>query len=1011
VLNLVGRERELEELGAALRKGRGEVFMLVGEAGIGKTTLADALAEAATSAGARVAWGRAWEAGDAPAYHLWAQIARSLGFELPSTPAGAIDPSRSRLVFFEQVVSQLERACTDRRVVLVLDDLHAADAASLLLLSFVVREKRRVPVLVIGTYRDVEARQSAQTYDLLAAVAREGTHVRLGRLSEDDVRKLASAAGLAADEGTLAEVYHITEGHPLFVCEALRLIASRPPRHGGRLVLPDDTTGTIRSRLGMLDEATRAILAPAAVVGREVDRDVLAAITERSVLEIDELVAPAVLAGILDERAEGALRFSHVLLRDELYRALGAAKRAQIHARVAEVLARRGGRSAAQLGEIAHHRTLAATDDGVDVAIDATLAAAHAELAGLAFEDAAARLGRAIAMFAHRVAPARLAELHLQAALAQMRAGRIDEGRAQALVVADMARGAGDHELLTRSALAYGAEITPGRVDPKLVALLEETLAATPDEVTAARALLLGRLAAARQPAPDPRVPIAMAEEAIALARRSGDEPALRGVLHWALSAMASLGHPRVRRPLGEEMLQLCSRAGDRVQVWRCHVRLALDCFELGDLAAAEQHLGAHEHLAVELREERYRIPAILQRALLALYRGDFAAHERFIAESNALTLPPNERVTQAVGRTLHPFMRSVLAEDGPASERHHAALMEFFWTSMPSIGAAPFAAFTTAWMRCYQGDLEAARAALAQDLGPRGEIIRRFVAFSGAVIAAIGTDAERELALEFLADRADTITIADMVGFTLCDQPLRMMGLLHAALGRSDEAIACLERSVALLERTGGQVYLPRVRRDLAEVRARAGAPPAPVDEHPTAEARGDLTLARRGDSFELRWGGQQAFFKATRGMELLAALVLSPDTEILALVLDAGAGAEGLDRGSAGAAIDERAMHEYRARAEDLREALEEATRFGDVGRAEKARRELEQIGDELARSTGLGGRAREEPSAVERARINVQRHLKRAITRIGKELPALGRHLEWAVRTGTYCVYRTR
>jgi non-specific serine/threonine protein kinase len=104
----------------------------------------------------------------------------------------------------------------------------------------------------------------------------------------------------------------------------------------------------------------------------------------------------------------------------------------------------------------------------------------------------------------------------------------------------------------------------------------------------------------------------------------------------------------------------------------------------------------------------------------------------------------------------------------------------------------------------------------------------------------------------------------------------------------------------------------------------------------------------------------------------------------------------------------LDEAAKAAYRARAADLREALDDATARGDVGRAEKARDELDALGEELARAVGLGGRDRKAGSVVERMRVNVQRRLRDAIDRVAAQSPALGRYLEASVRTGAFCSY---
>jgi hypothetical protein len=115
--------------------------------------------------------------------------------------------------------------------------------------------------------------------------------------------------------------------------------------------------------------------------------------------------------------------------------------------------------------------------------------------------------------------------------------------------------------------------------------------------------------------------------------------------------------------------------------------------------------------------------------------------------------------------------------------------------------------------------------------------------------------------------------------------------------------------------------------------------------------------------------------------------------------------------DTGDAGPAIDKEARDAYRRRARELGEEIKEAEAWSDRGRVEKLREELEQIGEELARSVGLGGRDRKAASSAERARVNVQKRIRDALRKLEERSPELARHLEWAIKTGTFCSYRGR
>jgi len=162
-------------------------------------------------------------------------------------------------------------------------------------------------------------------------------------------------------------------------------------------------------------------------------------------------------------------------------------------------------------------------------------------------------------------------------------------------------------------------------------------------------------------------------------------------------------------------------------------------------------------------------------------------------------------------------------------------------------------------------------------------------------------------------------------------------------------------------------------------------------------------LEVLREGETWTVAEGERRVVLKDTKGLAYLDALVRDPHREVHVLEL------VGIDeRGDAGPLLDEKAKKEYRARAEALREEIEEAERFGDPTRAQKKREELDALATELARAVGLGGRDRRAASNAERARINVQRRLKDVIRRVGEQDSFLGRHLDASVKTGVFCTY---
>jgi hypothetical protein len=278
-----------------------------------------------------------------------------------------------------------------------------------------------------------------------------------------------------------------------------------------------------------------------------------------------------------------------------------------------------------------------------------------------------------------------------------------------------------------------------------------------------------------------------------------------------------------------------------------------------------------------------------------------------------------------------------------------------------------------------------------------------------------------------------------------------RMLGLLAARLERWDEARAHFDQAIAQLERMSAHPYLARTRYEygrallargaagdaaaareqfesacvsaealgmtglvrLAQARlARMPASPGvPVLAAPEVEREAPFSLVREGETWAVTYRGQSFRLRDSLGLQYLARLIAEPGREIHVLELSGarGAAGEAVDAGDAGELLDEQARERYKRRLVDLRETLAEAESFGDAGRAERAREEIEFLQAELARAVGLGGKARRAGGAGERARSAVQRRIRNAIDRVREQSPALADLLQRTVRTGTYCEYR--
>src|SRR5580698_172580 len=222
----VGRERELGELRRALDRagsGHGRLFLLSGEPGIGKTRLAEEIAAEAAAKDMRVLWGRCWEGGGAPAYWPWIQVLRAcladadaerrtaiLGLEatpqttqhiaqlLPELHAAhptnikhtepqPSDPEQARFQLFESVATILKNVARLGPIVIVIDDLQDADHPSLLMHKFIAGQTKDTRILMVGTYRDTEVRQSPELSKLIGDLTREGHAIPMAGLTESEV--------------------------------------------------------------------------------------------------------------------------------------------------------------------------------------------------------------------------------------------------------------------------------------------------------------------------------------------------------------------------------------------------------------------------------------------------------------------------------------------------------------------------------------------------------------------------------------------------------------------------------------------------------------------------------------------------------------------------------------------------------------------------------------------------------------------------------------------------------
>ena len=482
---LVGYEQELASLEDLLEQallGQGRFALISGEPGIGKSRLADELAAVAQARGAQVVWGRCATGGGAPAYWPWIQILRALvadrdpaslrtalgagGGELVQlvpdlgdlvAAAEVSDPEEGRFRLHDAAAAFVARIATERPLVIVFDDLHAADASSLALLQFAASALLAAPVLIVATYRDTEVAGESGITDSIGELARTTDCLQLvltGLTEEDTAHFVEVTAGVEPMPALAAAVHAASSGNPLFVTELVRLLRTEDRLHeigaDEALALPRGVDQVIARRAERLSGECRAMLAAAAVIGREFDARLL----EQGA---DELLDEAVRARLIDPvtNTPAGFRFSHELVRQTLQDTLGNADRRRLHAAIATRLEEleSAPAGAAAVASLAYHYSNALPDGDADKAVF-YLAAAGDNAADLgASEEAASWYSRAGDVGrANGLDAARVCELYIRVA-------------EQLLLVPDVPQ--------TRAAIDAAEQLAPLAPDPSRDARLD----------------------------------------------------------------------------------------------------------------------------------------------------------------------------------------------------------------------------------------------------------------------------------------------------------------------------------------------------------------------------------------------------------------------------------------------------------------------------------------------------------------------------------------------------------
>ena len=442
----VGRENELRQLHAAFDaalSGRGSLVMVVGEPGIGKTSVCEQLATYATLRGGKALVGHCYEEGSLSLPYLpfvealrsyvlqrdpdglksdlgsgagdVARIVSEVRDRVPidQRPGGDAEEERYRLL--QAVTSFLRNASQVQALLLVLEDLHDADRGTLDLLVNVARNLEGARLVIVGTYRDVEVDRSHPLSNTLADLRRTGSFLRvpLRGLTVDEVhRMMAAIRGQEVPWARAEAIHRQTEGNPLFIQEVLRYLVEEGlvVREGNRYTrtgegpadegIPEGLRDVIGKRLSRLGESANQVLSVASVIGRDFGMEVLRRVAGLPDDQLEAALEEATDRAVIEQRqAVGAVgfRFTHAFFRQALYEEIFIPRRIRWHQQVAraleQVYARRLEEHAAELAE---HFAQSTEEEDLRKALEYSELAARRAMGVYAYGEAERHLQQAL---------------------------------------------------------------------------------------------------------------------------------------------------------------------------------------------------------------------------------------------------------------------------------------------------------------------------------------------------------------------------------------------------------------------------------------------------------------------------------------------------------------------------------------------------------------------------------------------------------------------------------------
>ena len=829
---LVGRDHELDVLLGCLDEaqcGRANLVVCVGEPGIGKTRLVEELTGQARDRGVLTVWGRTASTDGAPPYWPWWEVLRALETAglasqgiLADVAASGVEPSlEERVRRFDEVARLVLGAARRRPLLVVLDDLHAADEASQLLVQYLARTAYDDPLLVVVCCRD--------TAGPLAALAQEPNTTQLelrGLVRAAVGEQISAMVGRPASDAELAAVYDATAGNPFFVGELARQLADGSTLPGA---VPRSVLDAIGQRLGQLSADCAASLRAASLLGTRFAVPLVASMTGRNVRDcLTSLDEAARAALVLEDGAPGERRFAHGLVRDAIVAGLGSAQRVTLHRRAAVAIEAQVAQTEGMVFDLAHHWAETAIDGDRAVAVTWTERAGREAMRLHAYEDGRRWYGRALELgegVLDEVARCRLMTAY---AAAQCLSSDFSGALQTCVHAVDLAVRIGRPDLAGEAALVPEPTFDEG-IDRVIRALCERALSVLDGAPAALRARVLAQYAWVCDHLCDLDAAHPAVQEALVLAEVSGDTIALEAALTAHHMVRAGPDGLEEREDNADRMWALGIRTGSpaaclSASEWRFDA-----ASERGDLARAARELEVIGRWAALVGGPMSQWRLLRCSAMLAQARGRYAEAYRLGAQAfgqlAATGFPPAFLLWGGL-LGIQGHHTGQTAESLAFAGITDADATEGIW---PAAGVIPTLAPAT--MLVDVGRLREA-AAVYRRLGPASEWQESPHAMLGtwaigiAIAVAVGADDDVATLRAKLGAWRGHHVVNGRYAMAYVGPAELYLGRAAAHLGLVDDAIADLEQAVKSCTENGAEGYRAEAEYELASALVRRSNP-----------------------------------------------------------------------------------------------------------------------------------------------------------------------------------------